>query len=902
MVESKGKKKPGPPMPIDEALFGPTRECPESVLGSVLCDNFNSKNHSTDDDVSISTRSSQRQHTVDDIQSLSKPDQIEEYKEKQQQALLGIDDFDQGRWGSTASPPDSGDKKVPTRPAKKNKRLKSNASSSSSLLRSSPPHTVSLQELRRIASQGIVDKGSYRPVAWRVLLGYLPPDTSQWKEQVLKERMLYRALVGELFVEPKHDGDDLRGHHPKRAEAAKAAHARKHRNRDQDDDDSESSSSFSSSDGESGFDFDKEPGPEISRLSRGHIPRPKAKAKPILVEEELPDDAPPDLSGAHGMDPSKHCVRRRTIEDGKKFSLSTKNPSRHSRHSRHNRHVRRDSIGGDSNFMDPSMLATDVNSLVRSHSNDGLDRMTKNNDSTNSSNGSSHNKNLSVSERTRQLLEKELTNHSERTRNFLDTIGMDHLTIHDGYEESQQRLTRTADDWYSKNRIDEEKEADGSMSPTKAGRKQPIEGQLQDEKEEEPVPVHDPPIVDGFADLVPARIKEEWKRNGRDHTQLVGMGGTKGDRSCGQGRNAMNKLLVVDNRGVTPDGSRKERVTVNDDPLSTDSDSKWFQFFENASMLDEIRKDVVRTHPDLYFFLEPENNLGQRRYAAIERILFVWAKLNKGVRYVQGMNEIVGTIYYVLANDFNEEWACEAEADTYFLFNTLMVEMRDVFVPDLDEADTGIQGRISNIMSLLSLHDPEVRCHLDDCGIDGGFYGIRWLTTLLSREFLLPDTIRLWDSMFASTHKDNFLRYVCVTMVMIVRDELLRGDFSTCLRLLQQYPPTNIDDLLESSRALWIYESQITLACHKGGISLQKALTSIAPPPAIIMAYGLPGGVAVAPADRIIQAGERGAANAGTKVSSSGKGFLFGAKGLLGDFANGLRSRSSGSNSSFASK
>jgi hypothetical protein len=72
------------------------------------------------------------------------------------------------------------------------------------------------------------------------------------------------------------------------------------------------------------------------------------------------------------------------------------------------------------------------------------------------------------------------------------------------------------------------------------------------------------------------------------------------------------------------------------------------------------------------------------------------------------MNDIVGTLYFVLANDENEEWAAEAEADTYFLFNTLMVEMRDIFVPDLDEADTGIQGRMSHMIALLSLHDPEV--------------------------------------------------------------------------------------------------------------------------------------------------------------------------------------------------
>lgn len=289
---------------------------------------------------------------------------------------------------------------------------------------------------------------------------------------------------------------------------------------------------------------------------------------------------------------------------------------------------------------------------------------------------------------------------------------------------------------------------------------------------------------------------------------------------------------------------------------------------DNLLLLDEIRKDVIRTHPDLRFFLEPNEDLGQKRYAALERILFIWAKLNKGVRYVQGMNEIVGTLYFVLAQDSNTDWSRSAEPDTYFLFNSLMVEMRDVFVPDLDEADTGIHGRISNMITLLSLHDPEVRCHLDGVGIDPSFYSVRWLTTLLSREFLLPDTIRLWDSMFASTHKDNFLRYVSVTMVMLIRDQLLSGDFSACLRLLQAYPPTNLDRLLEASRALWIYESQITLACHKGGIGLGHALRSIAPHPAIIMAYGLEGGLAPPMREQVRAAGERGLRVARGAVSS----------------------------------
>lgn len=249
---------------------------------------------------------------------------------------------------------------------------------------------------------------------------------------------------------------------------------------------------------------------------------------------------------------------------------------------------------------------------------------------------------------------------------------------------------------------------------------------------------------------------------------------------------------------------------------------------------------------------------------------------------MQGMNEIVGTIYYVLANDHNSDWANHAEADTYFLFQTLMMDMKDVFVPDMDSQTTGIKGRIDNMELLLKTHDPEVYEHLTECGIDSSFYAIRWLTTLLSREFLLPDTIRLWDSMFASTHKENFLRYVCGTMVMMIRDDLLKGDFAACLRLLQSYPPRNVDEILESSRSLWIYESQITLACHKGGISLHQALQAVTPPSAIIMAFGLRGGVAPNLHDRL----ETAAQQAQEKVHSATEGLLGRAQRLWSGWGN----------------
>jgi hypothetical protein len=276
---------------------------------------------------------------------------------------------------------------------------------------------------------------------------------------------------------------------------------------------------------------------------------------------------------------------------------------------------------------------------------------------------------------------------------------------------------------------------------------------------------------------------------------------------------------------------------------ATEDVSNDVDFVDGVQLLDQIRKDVDRTFPDLKFFLDPERNLGKRRYAALERILFTWSKFNKGVNYVQGMNEIVGTIYYVLANDWNEEWAQEAEADTFWLFGILLGDMQDVFISHLDTSETGIYSRIKMMETLLRRHDAEIIEHFNDIGIESSFFAIRWWTTLLSREFLLPDTIRLWDSMFASTHKDNFLCYVCVTMVIMIREQLLKGDFSVCLRTLQSYPSIRMDELLTASRTLWLYERQITVACHRGGIGLQQALEAVKPPDAIIMAFGFRGGI-----------------------------------------------------------
>lgn len=41
----------------------------------------------------------------------------------------------------------------------------------------------------------------------------------------------------------------------------------------------------------------------------------------------------------------------------------------------------------------------------------------------------------------------------------------------------------------------------------------------------------------------------------------------------------------------------------------------------------------------------------EAHWEVVERILFLYAKLNPGQSYVQGMNEIIGPIYHIFAID-----------------------------------------------------------------------------------------------------------------------------------------------------------------------------------------------------------------------------------------------------------
>ncbi|KAF9347282.1 hypothetical protein BGX34_003256 [Mortierella sp. NVP85] len=189
-------------------------------------------------------------------------------------------------------------------------------------------------------------------------------------------------------------------------------------------------------------------------------------------------------------------------------------------------------------------------------------------------------------------------------------------------------------------------------------------------------------------------------------------------------------------------------------------------------------------------------------WEAIERILFIYAKLNPGVGYVQGMNEILGPLYYLLANDPDEISRAHAEAESFWLFHLLMAHFRDHFVRSLDRDRTsGIGSSIARMNSRLRQFDEQIWQNLEGKGIAPEYYGFRWLTVLCTQEFEMPDVWRIWDSILADTggverDYDFLLDFGCA-MVCHLRTDLLGGDFADNVKLLQNYPPVDIQVLLQ---------------------------------------------------------------------------------------------------------
>ncbi|ANM60993.1 Ypt/Rab-GAP domain of gyp1p superfamily protein [Arabidopsis thaliana] len=198
----------------------------------------------------------------------------------------------------------------------------------------------------------------------------------------------------------------------------------------------------------------------------------------------------------------------------------------------------------------------------------------------------------------------------------------------------------------------------------------------------------------------------------------------------------------------------RSRITDEDHPLSLGKASIWNTYFQDTETIEQIDRDVKRTHPDIPFFSGESS----------------FARSNQS----------------------------HAEADAFFCFVELLSGFRDFYCQQLDNSVVGIRSAITRLSQLVRKHDEELWRHLEiTTKVNPQFYAFRWITLLLTQEFSFFDSLHIWDALLSDPEGPlESLLGICCAMLVLVRRRLIAGDFTSNMKLLQHYPTTNISHLL----------------------------------------------------------------------------------------------------------
>ena len=131
------------------------------------------------------------------------------------------------------------------------------------------------------------------------------------------------------------------------------------------------------------------------------------------------------------------------------------------------------------------------------------------------------------------------------------------------------------------------------------------------------------------------------------------------------------------------------------------------------------------------------------------------------------MNEILAVIYYCYwkfgdSSIISSEYL---ESDVFFCFSSLMSELKDGFIRDLDKEKNGIDGKCLALTRILRYVDEPVYDKLIELNVNPQFYALRWLMLLMCQEFDMANCVRLWDTLFADKNRFEYLNYVGVAII-----------------------------------------------------------------------------------------------------------------------------------------
>ena len=265
---------------------------------------------------------------------------------------------------------------------------------------------------------------------------------------------------------------------------------------------------------------------------------------------------------------------------------------------------------------------------------------------------------------------------------------------------------------------------------------------------------------------------------------------------------------------LSEDTDRKLLETISKDINRTHSQFDFFSkpVFDDTEMKNEDLLNLIQQKKDFTYnnfkeiygkgknFLKYNKN--ETHADVIERILYIYSKLNKDVNYVQGMNELIAPIYFSFFRDNNvlEEKKVDIEnieADSFWCFSNLIGEIKNIFIKEKDNEEDGIFFIINKFEKLIESYDLELYNLFKNNNVSFIHISFRWFSLFFSQDFLMPDTLRLWDIFFCEENKLYFVYYFSLGLLIYKKNKIINKDFFGIVKELQNLEDVDIEKVIE---------------------------------------------------------------------------------------------------------
>ena len=224
----------------------------------------------------------------------------------------------------------------------------------------------------------------------------------------------------------------------------------------------------------------------------------------------------------------------------------------------------------------------------------------------------------------------------------------------------------------------------------------------------------------------------------------------------------------------------------------------------NKILLEEIKKDMNRTHTQLSFFFQPTDSHSILSPEKIKTMMENRRNCTmKDINYVQGMNEIIAPIYYCYSFDkIYIENECNIEADTFWSFYNLMNKIKSVFIREDDRCDKGVFGKSNKLKELVKIVDKDIYAHFLKHKLDYSLFAFRWFILFFSQDFLMIDILRLWDYLFCEDNKFKNTYYISLAIMLMKKDSILIYDLPAILEELQRLDGIDVEMLILNAKRI----------------------------------------------------------------------------------------------------